>query len=129
MELEVLGEIIVIGPRCKGGLTGSRTAGQLGRIAVEAAIATVHKKCWHLGLPLFVPAAKAEAYLPTYAVPEWESVVVLTAASFVDNIVCVSATAKNATVIAESIEAELLKTWKQKIKPESREIVVARGGA
>ena len=66
--------------------------------------------------------------MPTYAVPERESMVVLTAASFVDNIVCVSSTAKNATVIAESIEAELHKTWKQQIKPESREIVVARGG-
>ena len=74
------------------------------------------------------PFAKAEPHRPDYEVPGWEPLTSLTCASFVDNFVAVGSSAKNATAIAEAFEAELLKTWKQKIKPESREIIVVKGG-
>ena len=128
IQLAIRGETIVIGARCKGGLTGSRCAGQLGRIPVEASIAKVHSQTKDIGLPLFINFASAEAHRPKDVLTEWEPYVRLSLASYVDNVVALGKSAKDAVSLIQHFEAEINNTWRQKIKDGSKELVVARGG-
>jgi len=94
--------------RSRGGLTGSRTAGALGRIPVEDVI--------------------------QFRAAQWSSwgfqagPNTLTVASFVDNIYAVGSTLMGATRILDDFERHLWERWACKIKPSSRSCMVAYGG-
>lgn len=96
--------------RASGTLTGSRTAGALGRILVEDVFAHRHAY-WHrwgfkLGGPLEVGAP------------------VISAAAYVDNVYAVSATAGGPIAILEEFATDLRRTWGLAIKDSSRECMV-----
>ena len=128
VELSIKGETITIGPRCRGGLTGSRVAGQLGRVPVEASIAAVHERMHMEGFPVFTTFAKAEAAKPEYAVDEWQPFTTLTLGSFVDNVIAVAPSAKQALALITAFEAEIQQNWGQRLKEGSKHLLVARGG-
>ena len=129
LQLATKGELVDIRPRCTGGLIGTRVAGQLGRPPIEAASEHIHRSLYSIGLPLFMPTEETEQHKPDNVTGEWVPVVQLTMASFVDNIVAIAPSPKNAIQPVKEFEAELQDKWNQKTKPTSREIVVAKGGA
>ena len=98
---------VPIGARTVGGLTGSRIAGFLGRIPVEAIIADRH--------------------------PHWRrhgfhaNQVALCMCTWVDNLFSASASLQGAIYILEDFEAQLHLHWKMDIKPSSRCCMVAAG--
>ena len=94
--------------RTRGGLTGSRVAGALGRVPVEDVISHRAQQWSMWG---FRTDSK-----------------VLTVASFVDKIYAVSNSLLGATRILDDFEKHLWERWSCKIKPESRACLVARGG-
>ena len=60
IELSANGTDIKIGPRSKGALTGTRVAGQLGRIPIEHTVAQVHLKHSTNGFHVAIPHHKAQ---------------------------------------------------------------------
>ena len=93
--------------RCIGGLTGSRTAGILGRIPVESIAADRHEhwKQW---------AFRAAG--DHFCLCSW-----------VDNLFAASASLHGAISILEDFEDQLQSKWRMKIKPSSRACMRARG--
>ena len=93
--------------RTRGGLTGSRVAGQLGRIPV---LASLHKQlgqliklCWDQGG------------------------VQLVASTFVDNTFFLGASVWKATRIAELFGDVLAADWGQALKPTSKQVLATHG--
>ena len=72
VSLCLCGQKIIFDNRTTGALTGTRVAGQLGRVPIEASMLAVHKRFAHLGLPMFVPNASAEKWKPHYLDTDWE---------------------------------------------------------
>ena len=62
IELNANGTNIKIGPRSKGAPTGTRVAGQLGRIPIEHTVAQVHSKHNASGFPIAIPHCKAHEH-------------------------------------------------------------------
>ena len=97
----------VIAKRTIGGLTGSRTAGFLGRIPVEAIIADRRSHWQRLGYH----AGRDVFCLCTWA----------------DNLFSASRSLAGAIEILEDFETQLLTKWGMGIKPSSRSCMVAEG--
>ena len=96
-----------IGKRSIGGLTGSRVAGFLGRVPVEAIASerSVHWKRWGFHFAQH-----------TLCLSTW-----------VDNIFSVSDSLSGAIRILEDFEDQLRKNWCMKVKDSSRSCIVADG--
>ena len=93
--------------RSLGGLTGSRVAGQLGRIPVLASL--------HSLLDEFIDLCWTRA--PVH----------LVASTFVDNVFFLGSSVYNATCMADLFEEVLRRDWKQSIKPSSKEVLPTFG--
>ena len=105
--LNMSGFTSVVINRCSGGLTGSRVAGQLGRIPVQATL--------RQNLDDFLKLA-------------WfYEGVALAAATFVDNVYFMSTSVGKATQMADLFEERLLHDWCQHIKPSSKEVLPVFG--
>ena len=104
-----------VGGRASGGLTGSRTAGMLARIPVEATFEARQAEWRPHGFPV------AEDGRPIDAV--------YTCAAYVDNIFAVSTSAKDAIRILDDCEEQLSMEWGLTIKEDSREVMAAIGGS
>ena len=127
VELQIAGECIQIDRRTRGGLTGTRTAGQLGRVPIEDAMNQVHAELEHYGAPLYLPADTADQYKPVDCACEWKHFVQLTFASFVDNVYFAGRSVTAALALAGRFEEVLQDKWGQTIKPQSRQICLPRG--
>ena len=107
IQVSILGSNAMISNRCRGGLTGSRVAGQLGRVPVQATI---------------------QALLPSFRQLAWSHEgVTLAVASFVDNLYFVAPTAWKATRMADLFAEALSQWWDQDIKPTSRQVLPVFG--
>ena len=105
-----VGSITILIPNgCRGSLTGSRVAGAMGRVPVEATICDRHQGWNRHG---FRTAAQR-----------------LTVATYVDNIYRVGSSLHGAIAILEDFEAQLQRHWGLKIKEISRSCLVPRGCA
>ena len=105
--LKIRSATAIIANRCLGGLTGSRVAGQLGRVPVQATI---------------------RAILPSLTNLAWcQHGVTLAVASYVDNVWFLSTNAYKATRMANLFEAQLLHHWRQTIKPSSKQVMAVSG--
>ena len=95
--------------RTRGGLTGTRVAGSLGRVPVESAFAEAcgHRRWANLGFD----CGSCRLRL----------------ASYIDNIFSVSSTLYGAIQMLEDIEGILQNEWGLAIKPSSRSALVALG--
>ena len=103
LTLNLHGATASICNRCRGGLTGSRVAGQMGRVPVQA---TIH------------------AILPSLMKNAWSCEdVTLAVASYVDNVWFLSETAYHATAMADLFASHLLQHWGQRIKPCSKQVL------
>ena len=127
LELAVARRIVRIGARGRGGLTGTRTAGQLGRIPIECSMMQVHLELGHLGVPLYMPTLLAEPREPADVTKDWAPFAQLTFASFVDNVYFVSGNTGGALRLANRFEQVLTDVWRQVIRPSSREICLPEG--
>ena len=96
-----------LGNRTVGALTGSRTAGLLGRIPVEAILVDRHAQ-W-----------EAHGFHKSQGS--------LTMCTWVDNLFSASDSLEGAISILEDFEYQLEVHWKMKIKPTSRSCMVAAG--
>ena len=96
--------------RTRGTLTGSRTAGALGRIAVEDAF----RSRWHAWQPWGLRI---------------NDTLTLTAASYVDNLMAVSTSPHRACTILDDAAAFLKAKWNLEIKPGSREVLIVANSA
>ena len=105
--LEAAGFQIKISGRSVGGLTGSRTAGMLGRIPVESVMS---ERCSYW---------RRWGFKADHAV--------LCAASYVDNLFSASQSVQGAISILEDFELQLESKWDLKIKPSSRSCMAAAG--
>ena len=96
-----------IGRRSIGGLTGSRVAGFLGRVPVEAIISerTPHWRKWGFSTGR----------------------ISLCMSTWVDNLFSVSSSLPGALAILEDFETFLQRDWRMKIKDKSRSCIVAQG--
>jgi len=104
LTLNLHGATASICNRCRGGLTGSRVAGQMGRVLVQA---TIH------------------AILPSLMKNAWSCEdVTLAVASYVDNVWFLSETAYHATAMADLFASHLLQHWGQRIKPCSKQVLL-----
>ena len=74
VSLSLCGQKLHIENRTSGALTGTRVAGQLGRVPVEASMIAVHSLLSHRGMPILIPCAVAEAWKPEYVDDAWEPV-------------------------------------------------------
>ena len=96
-----------ISDRCRGGLTGSRVAGQLGRVPIQATLrdlsCSLRKLAW-----------SADG-------------AVLVAASFVDNLYFLSNTTYKATKMGNLFAGHLRTAWGQDVKPDSKQVLAAVG--
>ena len=101
---------LVVRDRIKGGLTGSRTAGALGRIPVEATMNKI--SCWVRRWAFDVGTRYG-----------------LSGASFVDNLFCFSHSAGGALQAAQLFERVLNQDWRLRIKDGSRELLLVAGAA
>ena len=107
IQIFIFGSKATIRNRCRGGLTGSRLAGQLGRIPVRATI---------------------DMLLPSFRKFAWSHEgVTLAVASFVDNLFFVAPTAWKATRMGDLFAESLLLHWDQEIKPTSRQVLPVFG--
>ena len=127
LSLALAGQTICIGQRSTGALTGTRLAGQLGRIPIESTAISVHKSLYGLGLPLFMPTAAAERVKPGWAEHSWEPFMNITFATYVDNVFIAAKDSKSMCLLADAFEKELQEKWNQTIKPSSREFFVPKG--
>ena len=94
--------------RSRGTLTGSKVAGAMSRIPVEHTLVTLH------------PSWAASGFRVGQHV--------LTAGSFVDNLFFLGRTSVAALRMAQEAEQMLATTWGLRIKPESRALLLPRGG-
>ena len=99
---------VVIRHRTKGGLTGSRSAGAMGRIPVESSMCkispAVRNWSYHLG------TARG-----------WSG------ASFVDNLFTFSHSVGGSLMVAAELERVLANDWRLQIKDGSKEVLVCAG--
>ena len=96
-----------ISSRCVGGITGSRVAGQLGRIPVMES--------------LFKRMDELKKLAWSY------DSVQLVASTFVDNTFFVGKSVFKATLMAQLFEDTLLHDWAQRIKPSSKQVLGTHG--
>ena len=96
-----------INRRSKGGLTGSKVAGQLGRIPIRATLSDKRTELLQLGWQ------HNDAHFCSM--------------SFVDNSFFVASTVHRATSMATIFEQHLLQHWGQSIKPDSKECLPCFG--
>jgi len=98
-----------IGNRSLGGITGSRVAGQCGRIPVLATLYDnldeLTELCWK------------------------QREVKLVASTFVDNVFFVGSSVYNATGMGDLFEESLRRNWNQAIKPSSKVVLPTFGNA
>ena len=105
--LNVSSQTALIANRCRGGLTGSWVAGELGRILVQATIRQV--------LP----------FLKKYA---WKNEsVAIAVSSFVDNLYFTASSVWAAIYMADTFEEHLCTVWGQHIKPSSKQVLTIFG--
>ena len=96
-----------VSSRCIGGLTGSRVAGQLGRIPVLESLFKRMDELEHLS---------------------WShDSVCLIAATFVDNTFFVGKSVFKATQMAQIFEETLFQDWAQRVKPSSKQVLGTHG--
>ena len=107
IKISMMGSSAMICNRCRGGLTGSRVAGQLGRVPVQATVYSL---------------------LPSFRKLAWSfEGVTLAVASFVDNLYFVAPTAWKATRMADLFAEGVSQNWDQDIKPTSRQVLPVFG--
>ena len=105
--LSVRGATSTIRNRCLGGLTGSRVAGQLGRVPVQATIQSI---------------------LPSLTKLAWsQQDVTLVVTSYVDNVWFLAPNAYKATRMADLFAVHLQRYWSQTIKPTSKQVMSVFG--
>ena len=107
IELKCGASNVIVKGRTIGGLTGSRTAGLLGRVPVEPVIADRHEHWRRSGF---------HADSTTLCVCTW-----------VDNLFSVSDTLLGAIGILEDFEDQLMHKWRLSIKASSRACMFAAG--
>ena len=94
-------------PRCSSTLTGSRTAGALGRIIVCESVKSISSQVWDMG----------------FNVCEGRFCL----ASWIDNVFTFSSSLSQAVTMQETFEAHISRKWGLQIKPSSRRILVCKG--
>ena len=127
VSLQLCGQSLPVPNRTSGALTGTRVAGQLGRIPIEAAMREVHGRLMQCGLPVFAPTHLAEKCKPEYVNTSWEPFCVLTFASYVDNVFILAKDVPSFLKLAKDFEHELLCVWNQTIKASNKQFLVPKG--
>ena len=97
----------VIAARASGTITGSRTAGALGRVPVESTF----RERWQHWQPHGFPCGRSHN---------------LTACVYVDNLFVASVSFTGASFIMHDIEHQLLRVWGLQFKADSREAMLPR---
>ena len=107
ISIKVASFAAMLGQRSKGALTGSRVAGQLGRIPVQATLLDLHdvlcKLSWNF------------------------DDVALVAASFVDNVYFAGGSPYKAAQMGDLFAQRLLSQWGQSVKQGSQQVLVMHG--
>lgn len=99
---------VTIRHRSRGGLTGTRTAGTLGRVPVEAVIAERHSTWSQFGYPVDNQA--------------------LLLSTYVDNVFNIACSARHGVAMHDDFELHLWKSWGQHFKDSSRKVMPIKGG-